>query len=149
MAEWTCESCTLENDATSDICAACGEARPEATTDCSDTYRNIKVGQILSMEPLKDKLRVLTIDVGSGTELKIVTNAVNVTEGSRVVVACVGAVIDGEQVKKATVGGVASHGMLCSPPMLGWTGGGADGAALVPDSFAVGSRPPESRPRMK
>lgn len=65
------------------------------------------------------------------------------------VVATVGATLpDGTEVKKATVGGVPSHGMLCDAPMLGWLGGGAGAAALVPDTFSPGDPPPTSRPRM-
>jgi hypothetical protein len=30
--------------------------------------------------------------------------------------------------------------------MLGWSGGGS-GAALLPDSFALGAPPPDARPR--
>ena len=59
--------------------------------------------------------------------------------------------VDGEPVKKATVGGVPSEGMLCDAPMLGWKGGGADCAALLPDdahSFAPGDAPPPERPRL-
>ncbi len=50
--------------------------------------------------------------------------------------------------KEAKVGGCVSQGMLCDAPMLGWTGGGAGNAALVPDSFEPGDAPPERRPRM-
>ena len=82
----------------------------------------------------------------------MVTNAANVAEGSRVVVAGVGArvVLDGEEttVAKRSVGGQTSTGMLCDAPMLGWVGGGAGAAALVPESFAPGDKPPERRPRM-
>ena len=58
--------------------------------------------------------------------------------------------LDGEEVevKEAKVGGCTSQGMLCDAPMLGWTGGGAGNAALVPDSFEPGDAPPERRPRM-
>lgn len=38
--------------------------------------------------------------------------------------------------------------MLADAPMLGWTGGGAGAAALVPEAYAPGDRPPEKRPRM-
>jgi len=38
--------------------------------------------------------------------------------------------------------------MLADAPMLGWTGGGAGAAALVPAAYAPGDRPPEKRPRM-
>lgn len=50
----------------------------------------------------------LSVDVGTGTPLTIVTNAPNVNEGSRVVVATVGSLVDDEPVKKTSVGGVVS-----------------------------------------
>lgn len=67
----------------------------------------------------------------------------------RVVIATVGAELKGgEKVKKATVGGVTSEGMCCDGPMLGWVGGGAGAAALLPESCKPGDAPPTSRPRM-
>ena len=84
--------------------------------------------------------------------ITVVTNAPNVNLGSRVVVATVGAKVecDGTElvVKKMMVGGAMSEGMLCDAPMLGWSGGGAGTAALVPPSCALGSRPPEKRLRL-
>lgn len=59
-----------------------------------------------------------------------------------------GAELNGEKIKKASVGGVVSEGMLADPPMLGWVGGGAGAAALLPESFNPGDAPPKSRPRM-
>merc|ERR1712070_1319236 len=113
--------------------------------DENDRYRGYKIGVVLSAEKVanKDKLLELKVDVGSGEPLPIVTNAGNVKEGSRVVVV----EEKGEEieVKKATVGGKPSEGMLCDGPMLGWVGGGAGAAALVPDSFELGSAPPSSR----
>lgn len=109
------------------------------------------VGLVAACESVqgKDKLSQLAVDVGAPERLQIVTNASNVGEGSRVVVATVGTTLpDGTEVKKASVGGVPSEGMLCDAPMLGWVGGGAGAAALVPDTFAVGDAPPASRPRM-
>ena len=51
------------------------------------------------------------------------TNAPNVKENIRVVVATVGATLRDESVvKKANVGGVVSEGMLCDSPMLNWQG---------------------------
>jgi len=110
------------------------------------------VGKVADLEKVagKDKLLKLNVDVGSGAPLTLVTNAPNVSEGSHVVVAMVGTELnDGTEVKKATVGGVSSEGMLCDPPMLGWVGGGSGNAALVPpEQFAPGSAPPPERPRM-
>lgn len=72
----------------------------------------------------------------------------------RIVVAPVGSSVlneEGEliQVKKASVGGTISEGMLCDSYMLGWKGGAKGLAAIIPDSFEIGSTPPESKPRGK
>lgn len=97
----------------------------------------------------KDKLLQLSVDVGAGTALTIVTNAPNVQAGTRVVVATTGTELrDGTIVKTANVGGVNSEGMLCDAPMLEWVGGGAGAAAVVPESFSPGDTPPLERPRM-
>ena len=65
------------------------------------------------------------------------------------VVATVGAELkDGDKVKRAPVGSVMSEGMLCDGPMLGWAGGGAGTAVLLPDTFKPGDTPPRSRPRL-
>ena len=104
-------------------------------------------GCITALEALKDKLKVITVDVGA-EELKIVTNAPNVTVGARVVVATVGTVLNDDiTVAKRAVGGTMSEGILCDCPMLGWTGGGAGTAALLTENFAPGDEPPASRPR--
>ena len=110
------------------------------------------VGSVTDLEKVagKDKLLKLSVDVGGGSQVTIVTNAPNVNTGSHVVVAMVGTMLsDGTEVKKATVGGCVSEGMLCDPPILGWVGGGSGSAALVPaESFSPGSEPPPERPRM-
>eukprot|EP00039_Didymoeca_costata_P029786 m.26384 g.26384 ORF g.26384 m.26384 type:complete len:175 (-) comp7790_c0_seq2:33-557(-) len=117
----------------------------------SDELAGYVAGLVLECEdvPKKDKLKQLTVDIGKDESVTIVTNAPNVKQGVRVVVATVGAQLkDGETVKKATVGGVPSEGMLCDSPMLGWVGGGAGAAALLPESYVPGSAPPTSRPRL-
>jgi len=108
-----------------------------------------KVGLVEACEPVpgKSKLLKLSVSVGEEQPLTIVTNATNVELGSRVVVAPIGSTVGGTVVKKAIVGGQASEGMLCDAPMLGWKGGGAGAAALVPDSFSPGDEPPKERPR--
>lgn len=49
-------------------------------------------------------------------------------------------------IKKAPVGGVVSCGMVCSAPMLGWKGGGAKTAALLPATYKPGDPPPATKP---
>lgn len=117
----------------------------------ADDLAGYLAGLVLECEDVrgKDKLKELKVDVGGDEPLTIVTNAANVEVGKRVVVATIGSELkDGAKVKKATVGGVTSEGMLCDGPMLGWTGGGAGAAALLPESFKPGEAPPKSRPRL-
>lgn len=53
--------------------------------------------------------KVCSVDIGKEEEVKIVTSAGNVAQGSRVVVACVGAIVQGEALKKKAVGGRAAR----------------------------------------
>ena len=151
---WTCNECTQENEDEDELCVACDEPRPQAAApEEGGRFACYAVGRVLSVSDVPGKkLKSLSVDVGLAEPLTIVTSASNATEGAHLVVAKVGASVqtaDGETVvKKASVGGVVSEGMLCDAPMLGWTGGGAGAAALVPSSFAPGSAPPEKRPRM-
>eukprot|EP00747_Dinoflagellata_sp_TGD_P080376 gnl/TRDRNA2_/TRDRNA2_160865_c0_seq3.p1 gnl/TRDRNA2_/TRDRNA2_160865_c0~~gnl/TRDRNA2_/TRDRNA2_160865_c0_seq3.p1 ORF type:complete len:180 (-),score=54.22 gnl/TRDRNA2_/TRDRNA2_160865_c0_seq3:52-591(-) len=151
---WICPECEQENEAEEVACIACEAPRPAAAGDDEGRFKGYKVGLVVSAEKIagKDKLLELKVDVGGENPLPIVTNAGNVKEGCRVVVATVGSTISdkGEdvEVKKSNVGGKPSEGMLCDAPMLGWVGGGGAGAAaLLPESFEVGSTPPASRPR--
>ena len=158
-AGWECPECAQENEAGDAVCCACDEPRPAAEAASGDgepgRYAGYAVGLVLTCDdvPGKDKLKKLTVDVGAGQPLTGATNAPNVGAGTRCVVATAGArVPDGAGgelvIKKTTVGGVVSEGMLCDAPMLGWAGGGTGNAALVPDSFALGAQPPDKRPRM-
>ncbi|CAL1133909.1 unnamed protein product [Cladocopium goreaui] len=142
---WLCPECEQDNPCEEAACIACEAPKPAGAADAK--FENFVVALVQSCEavPGKDKLKKLEVDVG-GEVLKIVTNASNVKDGSRVVVAKVGAIIDGEPLKKSVVGGCPSEGMLCDSTMLGWSGGGS-GAALLPDSFALGAPPPDARPR--
>ena len=76
-----------------------------------------------------------------------------------VVIACEGAVVpagaepeadggQGVEVKKASVSGNASAGMLCDSPMLAWTGGAAGVPAKIDgfDFIELGGVPPINRP---
>eukprot|EP00911_Craspedida_sp_UC1_P002870 UC1_evm2s2101 len=103
-ASWTCEECGYEHEgdeAASMICLACDEPRPVATTDeeglssGSSASSFIKCALVLELEAMSGKLKALTLDVGEGAEsaITVVTNAPNVAEGKRVVVATPGAVI--------------------------------------------------------
>eukprot|EP01065_Artemidia_motanka_P053277 TRINITY_DN9852_c0_g2_i2.p2 TRINITY_DN9852_c0_g2~~TRINITY_DN9852_c0_g2_i2.p2 ORF type:complete len:176 (+),score=63.22 TRINITY_DN9852_c0_g2_i2:70-597(+) len=152
-ATWECDECQNENPASSQVCEACDAERPEGAVE--ESGRSLfKVGVVVSAERIegKEKLQAIEVDIGAGSPVAVVTNAPNVSEGSRLVVATVGAVIEdkGEEItiKKTVVGGRPSAGMVCNCPMLGWTGGDDRCAALLPDTFKPGDVPPERRPRM-
>mmetsp|Transcript_17282 Transcript_17282/g.49507 ORF Transcript_17282/g.49507 Transcript_17282/m.49507 type:complete len:188 (+) Transcript_17282:174-737(+) len=122
-----------------------------------DLSRLYKVGVVLSIDELPKKggkpLRSCKVDVGDEI-ICVVTSAANVRDNSRIVVAPVGSsVLDGSgeevEIKKTSVGGVMSEGMFCDSHMLGWKGGAQGVAATVPESFALGSQPPDEKPRPK
>lgn len=114
------------------------------------------VGVVEGCEPIPNKsnLKKARIDVGSGGDpLTIVTNAPNIREGTRTVVAMVGTEIEGVDgttvtISKTAVGGVMSEGMVCDSVMLGWSGGAAGICVQIPSSFAPGSAAPSQKPRM-
>jgi tRNA-binding EMAP/Myf-like protein len=118
-----------------------------------------KVGVVLSLEECgKNKsgtLRACKVNVGDDVApVTIVTAATNVREGSRLAVALEGSTVlddSGEEIiiKKTSVGSVMSDGMFLSGKMLGWQGGSAGIAQLIPDEFEVGSAPPTQKPRPK
>ncbi|KAF0684993.1 Aste57867_23022 [Aphanomyces stellatus] len=150
--EWVCEECEQENTAEDLECVACEAPRPAAAS----RFAGYKIARVVSVELIpKTKLRAVKVQPDAGddpsTELTIVTNArVDDGESRYIVVATAGSIvtIDGEdiEVKKATVGGRKSEGMVCDSPMLGWKGGAAGAAVFLPNTFTVGDEPPAARP---
>lgn len=69
--------------------------------------------------PDADKLKVCTVDDGSGERLQIVCGAPNAAVGMNVPLARVGAKLPGFEIKPARLRGVESFGMLCSARELG------------------------------
>lgn len=81
---------------------------------------NLVIGKVLecTMHPDSDHLHVCKVGVGSEV-LQIVCGAPNVREGLKVIVALPGAVLPGGTIKKGSIRGVESNGMLCSIAELG------------------------------
>jgi phenylalanyl-tRNA synthetase beta chain len=79
--------------------------------------------------PEADRLRVCTVDAGTSTPLQIVCGAPNAAAGMRVACAMEGAMLPGGQaIRRTTMRGVESQGMLCSARELGLSD---DAAGLV------------------
>jgi phenylalanyl-tRNA synthetase beta chain len=102
---------------------------------------NFIVGKVLAAEqhPDADRLRVCTVDDGSGDERTIVCGAPNVAAGQTVAVALPGARMPGgEKLRKAKLRGVASEGMILAADELE-VGEDHDGILVLDEALAAGT----------
>lgn len=116
-----------------------------------ETYESLKgglqglvIGEVLTCEqhPDADKLKLTTVDTGTGEPLQIVCGAPNVAVGQKVVVATIGSTIyplSGEPMtmKKAKIRGVESQGMICAEDEIG-LGESHAGIMVLPSATKVG-----------
>ena len=82
---------------------------------------NLIIGKVVSCtnHPDSDHLNVCQVDVGEYTT-QIVCGASNVKEGLKVIVALPGAILPGDfEIKKSSIRGVESNGMICALFELG------------------------------
>ena len=112
----------------------------EDVTQVAPPFTGVVVGEITAIAPHPDaaRLRVCTVDVGASAPLTIVCGAPNAAIGMRVACALEGATLPGGQtVEHATMRGVVSQGMLCSPRELG-VSDDASGLLALPSDADVG-----------
>ncbi|MFC2089194.1 phenylalanine--tRNA ligase subunit beta [Bacteroidota bacterium] len=110
----------------------------------------VVIGKVLtcSKHPNADKLSVTTVDIGEAEPVQIVCGAPNVAAGQTVPVARVGTTLypagseEGFTIKKATIRGEASSGMICAEDELGM-GTDHEGIMILDDSAAIGSKASE------
>ena len=82
---------------------------------------NLVIGEVVECEnhPDSDHLHICKVNIGNDV-LQIVCGAPNVRKGLKVIVAQVGSVLPGNfEIKKGTIRGVESNGMLCALYELG------------------------------
>ncbi len=94
----------------------------EGTEPVAPPFSGIVVAHIddIRPHPNADKLRICTVDDGSGEPLQIVCGAPNAAKGLKVPLARIGAVLPGDfKISKARMRGEDSFGMLCSARELG------------------------------
>ncbi len=94
----------------------------EETSLAAPPFTDVVVARIIAVAPHPDaeKLRICTVDVGGRDPLQIVCGAPNAAAGMMAPCALEGATLPGGLViKRATVRGVESRGMLCSAKELG------------------------------
>ncbi len=107
---------------------------------------NLVVGQILEFHPHPDSdhLNVCSVDVGNEV-LQIVCGADNLEKNMKVIVAMDGCQLPGGVIKKTTMRGVESCGMLCALMELGLEEDTpenyAKGIAKLPNEALIGSNP--------
>ena len=90
-----------------------------------------------------DKLKVTTVDIGTGTPIQIVCGASNVGVGQKVPVATIGTKLyDKEgnsfEIKKGKIRGEESHGMICAEDELG-LGDSHEGIMILAEDLVPGT----------
>jgi phenylalanyl-tRNA synthetase beta chain len=105
--------------------------------------KGVVIGEVKTCEkhPGADKLSITTVEVGQGNILPIVCGAPNVAAGQKVLVATVGTMIHMKdklfEIKKTTIRGEVSEGMICAEDELG-LGNSHEGIVVLPDDAEVG-----------
>ena len=117
-----------------------------------DKYQSVKgglegivVGHVLTciQHADADRLKITTVDLGTGTPVQIVCGASNVAAGQKVPVATIGTVLYDKEgvaftIKKGKIRGQESHGMICAEDELG-LGEGHDGIMVLDDTLLPGT----------
>ena len=110
-------------------------------TPAAQPFTGVVIGEVLTVEqhPDADRLRVTTVNIGSGEPLQIVCGAPNVRAGMKVAVATIGAVLPGDfKIKKGKLRGVESQGMLCGASEIDLEDK-LDGLLELPEGAPIGS----------
>ncbi|RZJ98906.1 MAG: phenylalanine--tRNA ligase subunit beta, partial [Flavobacterium sp.] len=105
----------------------------------------IVVGHVLTcvQHPNADRLKVTTVDIGTGSPIQIVCGASNVAAGQKVPVATIGTTLydaDGNPfvIKKGKIRDQESHGMICAEDELG-LGTSHDGIMVLDEDLIPGT----------
>lgn len=105
----------------------------------------IVVGEVLTcvQHSNADKLKVTTVNIGTGEPLQIVCGAANVAVGQKVPVATIGTTLYDDKdeawtIKKGKIRGEESHGMICAEDELG-LGTSHEGILVLDSNIPVGT----------
>jgi len=107
----------------------------EAYAPYGPQFSGVVVGEILSVNrhPGADKLTVCRVHDGSRT-LEVVCGAPNVRAGMKAPLATIGAKLPGMEIRKTSLRGVDSDGMLCSARELGLSNDHSGLLELAPEA---------------
>ncbi len=105
----------------------------------------IVVGHVLSCKkhPNADKLSITMVNIGNESPIQIVCGAPNIAKGQKVPVATIGTSLYDDKgqvwkIKKGTIRGEESHGMICAEDELG-LGKSHDGILILDESYVPGT----------
>ncbi len=117
----------------------------ETKESIKGSLEGILVGEVLTCEqhPNADRLKITTVDLGTGDPVQIVCGAPNVAAGQKVLVATIGTTLYddkgvGFKIKKGKIRGEESHGMICAEDELG-LGTSHDGILILDKKLKVGT----------
>lgn len=130
---------------TLDICDALNDIglEVEGISNPANLYKNFIIANVISTEkhPESDKLNLCKVDTGNEI-IDVVCGASNVRGNLKVVLAKVGSIVpsSGIELKKTSIRGRESNGMICSASELNLKEeGGASGILELPSSAVVGT----------
>src|SRR5690606_8457210 len=117
-----------------------------------ESYQSVKgglegvvVGEVLTCvkHPNADKLKITTVNIGTDTPLQRACGASNVAVGQKVPVGNIGTALYTKEdqswtIKKGSIRGEESHGMICAEDELG-LGTSHEGILVLDDSYKVGT----------
>ena len=113
----------------------------ERVEDKAKEFEAFKVAQIITAEqhPNADRLRVCTVDNGTGTPLQIVCGAPNARAGLKTVLGLPGTYIPAKDITLSVgkIRGVESHGMMISGAEIGFSTD-SDGIIELPADAPIG-----------
>ena len=117
----------------------------ETKESIKGSLEGILVGEVLTCDqhPNADRLKITTVDLGTGDPVQIVCGAPNVAAGQKVPVATIGTTLYddkgvGFKIKKGKIRGEESHGMICAEDELG-LGTSHDGILILNKKLKVGT----------
>ncbi|MFY8040156.1 MAG: phenylalanine--tRNA ligase subunit beta [Bosea sp. (in: a-proteobacteria)] len=126
-----------------EVCAALNKIglEVEAVEDKATALAAFTIARVIEAKqhPNADRLRVCTVDTGSGEPVQVVCGAPNARTGMRSVFSPPGTYIPGKDITlgKGVIRGVESNGMLCSSAELELSND-HDGIIDLPDDAPVG-----------
>ena len=118
----------------------------ETIESIKGSLEGVVVGEVLTciQHPNADRLKLTTVNLGSGDPVQIVCGAPNVAAGQKVPVATIGTMLyddsgSGFKIKKGKIRGEESHGMICAEDELG-LGTSHDGILILDDQLKPGTK---------